>query len=125
MSRLRLPLTQPLNALADAIHEDNVLAGWWKFGDAENPLVIATKICLIHSEVSEMMEGERKGLMDDKLPHRRMAEVECADVIIRLLDLAGARGWDVDGAIREKRAFNAQRADHKRENREAAGGKQY
>ena len=114
-----------LNELAADIYRSNCEAGWWAEGDAENPLIIATKICLVHSEVSEMMEGERKGLMDDKLPHRPMGEVECADAIIRLLDLAGARGWDVQGALDEKRAFNAQRIDHKREHRDADGGKKY
>lgn len=46
-------------------------------------------LCLIHSEISEAMEGERKNLMDDKLPHRRMAEVELADTLIRIFDYAG------------------------------------
>lgn len=38
---------------------------------------------------AEAMEGERKGLMDDHLPHRPMAEVELADALIRLFDYAG------------------------------------
>ena len=36
---------------------------------------------LIVSEIAEAMEGERKDLMDDKLPHRKMAEVELADAL--------------------------------------------
>ncbi len=40
------------------------------------------------------MEGERKDLMDDKLPHRKMAEVELADALIRIFDYAGAYGYD-------------------------------
>lgn len=48
-------------------------------------------IMLIISELAEAMEGERKDLMDDKLPHRKMAEVEIADVVIRVLDFAGGR----------------------------------
>ena len=35
------------------------------------------------SEIAEAMEGERKNLMDDHLPHRKMAEVEIADAYIR------------------------------------------
>jgi hypothetical protein len=35
------------------------------------------------------MEGERKNLMDDHLPHRRSAEVELADALIRIFDYAG------------------------------------
>lgn len=112
-----------LNTLADWIHIRNIKAGWW--GDGADKYVIGTKIALIHSEVSEAMEGHRKGLMDDKLPHRRMVEVELADVLIRVFDLAGALNCDLTGAVREKMFFNAQRADHKPENRAAEGGKAY
>ena len=71
------------------------------------------------------MEGERKGLMDDKLPHRRMAEVELADALIRIFDYAGAFGYDLQGAFDEKMAFNAVREDHKHEARGIAGGKKW
>lgn len=88
-------------------------------------LLVAQKLCLIHSEISEAMEGHRKGLMDDKLPHRPMIEVELADAMIRIADLAGALGLDLGGAVVEKMQFNATRADHKPEARSAAGGKKY
>ncbi len=71
------------------------------------------------------MEGHRKSLKDDHLPHRDMAEVELADAVIRIFDLAGAMNYDMGGAIAEKLAYNAQRADHKPEVRAAAGGKAY
>jgi NTP pyrophosphatase (non-canonical NTP hydrolase) len=71
------------------------------------------------------MEGHRKGLMDDKLPHRPMIEVELADAMIRIADLAGALGLDLGGAIAEKMAYNATRADHRPESRAKAGGKSY
>lgn len=87
--------------------------------------VVAQKLCLIHSEISEAMEGHRKGLQDDKLPHRPMMEVELADAVIRISDLCGAMGYDLGGAIAEKLAYNAQRADHKPENRAKDGGKKY
>ena len=80
---------------------------------------------LIVSEVSEAMEGDRKNLMDDKLPHRPMREVELADAVIRIFDLAGGYNLDIAGAIAEKLAFNAQRPDHKIENRVKEGGKEY
>lgn len=82
-------------------------------------------LCLIHSEVSEAMEGIRKGLMDDHLPHREMAEVELADAVIRILDFAGYKGYDLAGAMFEKLEYNKHRADHKRENRQKEGGKQF
>ena len=71
------------------------------------------------------MEGDRKGLKDDKLPHLDMREVELADAVIRIFDLAGAYGMRLGDAIAQKMAYNAQRADHKPEARAAAGGKAY
>ena len=129
--------------LQEACHGAAHRAGWWNHGKTgydlkrvvskpEGPLeellagaLIAQKLCLIHSEVSEGMEGARKNLPDDKLPHRSMLEVELADAIIRAFDLAGAMGMDLGGAIAEKMAFNAVRPDHKAEVREANGGKSY
>lgn len=87
--------------------------------------MVPEKLCLSHSELSEAMEGHRKGRMDDHLPHRSMLEVELADTCIRVFDLAGAMGLDLAGAIIEKLAYNQQRADHKPEARAAAGGKAY
>jgi hypothetical protein len=124
--------------LQHACHGAAHAAGWWtgpggedlkamlrdphlRFGKA----LVAEKLCLVHSEVSEAMEGHRKGLMDDKLPHRPMIEVELADAVIRIADLAGALGLDLGAAIAEKMAFNAVRPDHKPEARLAAGGKAY
>ncbi|MNS71775.1 hypothetical protein D3C72_1051560 [compost metagenome] len=116
--------------LVDVCHGASMKAGWWinpKTGvDARgNPMCFAQKLCLIHSEISEAMEGDRKSLKDDKLPHRDMREVELADALIRICDLAGAYGMDLGGAVAEKLAFNAVRPDHKAEIRAAAGGKAY
>jgi NTP pyrophosphatase (non-canonical NTP hydrolase) len=104
-------------------------AGWWHRPDGsdtrDNPLTFSNKLMLIVSEVAEAMEGDRKSLKDDKLPHRDMREVELADAAIRIFDLAGAYGYSLGSAIAEKMAFNAHRADHKPEARAAAGGKAY
>lgn len=81
-------------------------------------------VALMHSELSEALEADRKGLMDDKLPHRDGREVEFADCIIRILDTCAALGLDVAGAVIEKNRYNIQRADHKMETRKA-GGKKY
>lgn len=101
--------------------------GWWNDPKTGEPLDrnVGELLCLVHSEVSEAMEGHRRNLMDDKLPHRRMFEVELADTIIRIFDLAGAKGLDLGGAIAEKLAYNQHRADHKPAARAAEGGKAY
>ena len=144
-----------INELSKEIHESNVIAGWWsdlKFDKKIQSLVdrgfdsntaqtilstlgierstLKTRntgelLCLVHSEISEAMEGDRKNLMDDKLPHRKMLEVELADALIRIFDIAGAKGLDLGGAIAEKRAYNAVRKDHKVENRLKDDGKKY
>lgn len=120
---------ETLNKLAEDIHGDNVKAGWWT-DLATGESIVETRnvpemLMLIVSEVAEAMEGHRKNLMDDKLPHRPMLEVELADAIIRIMDLCGAKGFDIGGAIEEKRAFNANRSDHKLENRLKDDGKKF
>lgn len=119
-----------VNCLQDACHQASKAAGWWndlRTGEpiVRRPHVVGEKLMLIVSEVSEAMEGHRKSLQDDKLPHRKMIEVELADAIIRIADLAGALGLDLGGAVAEKLAFNATRPDHKPEARMAEGGKAY
>lgn len=111
--------------LTASIHNANIHAGWWTDLVTGQPKErnVFELLCLIHSEVSEALEGHRKGLQDDKLPHRPMIEVELADTLIRIFDLAGALGLDLGGAMVEKLAFNANRADHKIENRLLADGK--
>lgn len=73
----------------------------------------AEKIALMHSELSEALEGLRAGAWpgkpDDKLPHRPMVEVELADTIIRIMNYATHCGLDVAGAVVEKARFNATR----------------
>ena len=87
--------------------------------------LVSQKIMLAVSELGEAMEGHRRNRMDDKLPHRKMLEVEIADAIIRLFDLAGGLGFNMDEAIPEKLKFNLHREDHKLDNRAKDGGKAY
>jgi NTP pyrophosphatase (non-canonical NTP hydrolase) len=114
-----------LNDYARICHAANIR--WWLDVDTGERLERnkGELLCLIHSEISEAMEGERKGLKDDKLPHRPMAEVELVDALIRIFDYAGAFGYDLQGAFDEKMKYNAQRADHTHEARKAAGGKKF
>lgn len=114
-----------LNDYANEVHKAN--AKWWVDINTGERLERnkGEQIALIHSELSEALEGVRKGLMDDKLPHRTMEEVEMADTVIRIFDYCAGHGLDIDGAYREKMAYNAVRADHKIENRLADGGKKF
>lgn len=109
-----------INDLVDLCHGLAKDAGWH-----EKLRETGTCLMLIVSEIAEAMEGDRKNLMDDHLPHRKMIEVELADAMIRICDLAGREGLDLGGALVEKLKYNQQRADHKPENRNKEGGKTY
>ena len=77
------------NQLAAEVYAANAAVGWW-----DNPKRNVYELLqLVVTEISEATEGERKDLMDDHLPNRKMGEVELADALIRLLDMAGGFGW--------------------------------
>jgi NTP pyrophosphatase (non-canonical NTP hydrolase) len=120
-------ITECVDKLVYECHAANVAAGWWtniQTGEkAERNVGEMLMLCV--SELSEGLEGDRKDLMDDKLPHRKMLEVELADCMIRICDLAGAKGYDLGGALAEKMAYNASRLDHTLAHRSGEGGKKY
>lgn len=115
--------------LINICHGAAAASGWWTNlhtgEDLRQANNVPEKLMLIVSEVAEAMEGHRKNKDDDHLPKFKMIEVELADAIIRICDLAGAKNYRVAEALAAKLAYNAQRADHKPENRRAEGGKQY
>lgn len=124
-----------LELIPGEMHE--VHADLERFREAWFPYVVATKIALIHSEVSEMLEAHRRDLDDDKIPFAGIT-AEAADVVIRICDLLGmlAEGdqgspmgrphdYDLGLAILAKLPFNVSRPDHDLAKRAEPGQKKY
>lgn len=93
-----------MNELGREINDINRANGWavvqpeqW-----EDPYKIPAILALITSETSEALEAFRK---DDR---KNFAE-ECADQIIRILDLTAGLGIDIDAEVRRKLEKNRQR----------------
>lgn len=81
----------------------------------DRPRSALESLALIHSEVSEAVEACRD-------PHHPLTEIwlgyggkpeglgaELADVVIRIGDLCGEMGIDLEAAVAQKMAFNATR----------------
>jgi NTP pyrophosphatase (non-canonical NTP hydrolase) len=68
----------------------------------DEPRETGTLLALIHSEVSEALEADRKGDADN-------FSEELADVCIRIFDLCGSRGIDLEAAISKKMEYNKSR----------------
>lgn len=114
-----------LDAAADLIHRFN--AKWWVdpyTGERLNRNV-GEMLMLVVSEVAEAMEGHRKNLPDDKLPHHQMFTVELADTLHRIFDISGGLKLPLGSAFVEKARYNLTRADHSLEARKAPNGKKY
>lgn len=116
---------QMINELAEDVHKNN--KKWWVDIHTGEPLKrnVGEMLMLVVSELAEAMEGDRKSLMDDKIPTRPMLEVELADTIIRVFDIAAGLNLDLGGAYVDKMKFNSTRKDHQTEARLAPGGKAY
>lgn len=108
-----------LNELALAIHQVNIGKGFYS-----EPKNLGEMLALIHSEISEALEADRKdhysvcGTLAKHLESggsftegfekyvKNTFEDEIADAIIRLLDLAKFKGIDIDWHIQQKLNYN-------------------
>lgn len=85
----------------DAMQANGFWADSVTFGD---------KIALLHSELSEALEADRKQILnDDKIPEFTGVEAEFADTLIRLLDTAGRYDMRLGEAFVAKMLVNLQR----------------
>jgi len=115
-----------LNELSKKVHENAKSKG---FFDGEKN--IGEMLCLIHSEVTEALEADRKNLYtktnifavngwisdtDFTVSFRQNVkdtfEDELSDVIIRVLDLCAFKGINIEEHIKAKMRYNSMR-EHK------------
>ena len=93
------------DAVAQEVNHIAIEKGWWEGERNECEL-----IALMHSELSEALEAIRNGNPpDDKIPEFTGVEAELADVIIRIMDMAAAKGYRVGEAVVAKINYNKNR----------------
>lgn len=97
-------LTNGIEQLQASIYNWNAYQGFWADDNT------GSKIALMHSELSEALEADRKDLPSEVLPEGFSGvEEELADCIIRILDFAGRHDLDLAGALYHKLHFNLSR----------------
>lgn len=114
---------QVLHAIQTGVHTTAVSKGWWSDIDriyqhlSDYPsdqirmrlMTIMEKMMLAVSELGEGVEGLRLLLKDDKLTEYDSIEIEIADTVIRLFDLAEYFQLRLPEAIIDKMDYNKAR----------------
>lgn len=88
--------------LARCCYENAAAHGFWP----DHPRNKGEMIALLHSELSEMLEGVRKPGKDEHCPEYTKEEIEMADLLIRALDYSYGHGLRLVPALRAKFEFN-------------------
>lgn len=101
-----------MHALIDTVTEDDRRK---RLADSYDRTTTGEKLALFHSEVSETLEEVRAGHAPTETYYRADGKPEgvpseLADILIRVGDLAGAFGIDLEAAVIEKMGYNATRA---------------
>jgi NTP pyrophosphatase (non-canonical NTP hydrolase) len=112
-----------LTQIVEAAHANSVTKGFWddqklainstRLDQGLVQRTIPEKLALIHSEVSEALEDYRDGAMVTTVDGNGKPvgfPSELADIVIRVCDLAGALGIDLDAEIAQKMRHNAGRS---------------